>query len=72
LSTHRMIERLRIWHVPVIVDNDANVTALGEMWTGAGKGASHLICLTLGTGIGGGVIINGDIYHGANGSASFG
>jgi glucokinase len=59
----------RLWTVPVMVDNDANAAALGEMWNGAGKGASHLICLTLGTGIGGGVIINGDIYHGANGSA---
>lgn len=59
----------RLWNVPVVVDNDANAAALGEMWTGAGKGVSHLICLTLGTGIGGGVIINGDIYHGVNGSA---
>lgn len=59
----------RIWNVPVRIDNDANVAALGEMWIGAGKGASHLICLTLGTGIGGGIIINGDIYHGINGSA---
>ena len=58
-----------MWTVPIIVENDANAAALGEMWNGAGKGASHLICLTLGTGIGGGVIINGDIYHGANGSA---
>jgi glucokinase len=59
----------RMWNVPVMIDNDANAAALGEMWIGAGKGASKLICLTLGTGIGGGVIINGNIYHGVNGSA---
>lgn len=59
----------RRWNVTVMVDNDANAAALGEMWVGAGKGASNLLCLTIGTGIGGGVIINGDIYHGANGSA---
>jgi glucokinase len=59
----------RLWDVPVLLENDANTAALGEMWTGAGKGASHIICLTIGTGIGGGVIINGNIYHGVNGSA---
>lgn len=59
----------RLWQVPVRVDNDSNVAALGEMWTGAGKGVSHLLCLTIGTGVGSGVIINGQIYHGANASA---
>lgn len=59
----------QLWNVPVLLENDANAAAIGEMWTGAGKGAQHLICLTIGTGIGGGVIINGDIYHGVNGSA---
>lgn len=57
------------WGIPVEVDNDANTAALGEMWAGAGKGSSNILCLTIGTGIGGGVIINGDIYHGANGMA---
>ncbi len=51
------------------VDNDANVCALGEALFGAGKGKSVVIALTLGTGIGGGVIINGKAYHGAHGYA---
>lgn len=54
---------------PAIVDNDANTAALGEMWLGAGKGAANLICVTLGTGVGSGIIINGDIVHGASGMA---
>ncbi|MBO8171502.1 MAG: ROK family glucokinase [Bacillaceae bacterium] len=57
------------WRVPVELDNDANVAALGEMWCGAGRDISDMLCLTIGTGIGGGVIINRDIYHGANGMA---
>jgi glucokinase len=57
------------WGVPVSVDNDANTAALGEMWVGAGEANKHILCLTIGTGIGGGIIINRDIYHGANGIA---
>ncbi|WP_102345595.1 ROK family glucokinase [Bacillus sp. Marseille-P3661] len=55
--------------LPVVVDNDANVAAIGEMWKGAGVGAKNIICITLGTGVGGGVITNGKIVHGANGMA---
>lgn len=55
--------------LPVFVDNDANCAALGEMWKGAGAGAKDLLCMTLGTGVGGGVILNGQIYHGAKGTA---
>ncbi|MBM4762287.1 ROK family glucokinase [Bacillus sp. B15-48] len=55
--------------IPVIVDNDANCAALGEMWQGAGKGGKDLVCVTLGTGVGGGVIANGDIVQGMNGAA---
>ncbi|MCJ7843410.1 ROK family glucokinase [Lederbergia sp. NSJ-179] len=55
--------------VPVVIENDANAAALGEMWKGAGAGAKDLICVTLGTGVGGGVIVKGDIIHGANGAA---
>lgn len=55
--------------LPAIVDNDANIAAIGEMWKGAGSGAKNLICVTLGTGVGGGVIANGQIVRGANGAA---
>lgn len=58
-----------ITQLPVEVDNDANTAALGEMWKGAGQGEQELLCVTLGTGVGGGIIINGDIHHGAQGTA---
>ncbi|EFM09564.1 glucokinase, ROK family [Paenibacillus curdlanolyticus YK9] len=53
----------------VRINNDANVAALGEAWAGAGKGVDHCVCYTLGTGVGGGIIINGKIYEGFNGMA---
>ncbi len=53
--------------LPVKVGNDANVAALGEMWQGGGKGYEDLVMLTLGTGVGGGVVINGNIVVGAHG-----
>lgn len=55
--------------LPVTVENDANCAALGEMWKGAGEGLKDLICVTLGTGVGGGIITNGEIVRGSNGSA---
>ncbi|UJF33064.1 ROK family glucokinase [Paenibacillus hexagrammi] len=54
---------------PVKIDNDANVAALGEAWAGAGAGVPNIVCYTLGTGVGGGIIINGKIYQGSNGMA---
>lgn len=54
---------------PVILENDANAAALGEKWLGAGKDVMDLVLLTLGTGIGGGVIVNGHILHGFVGMA---
>ncbi len=55
--------------LPAVIENDANCAALGEMWNGAGKGAKDLVCVTLGTGVGGGVIANGNIVQGINGAA---
>ena len=55
-------KRLRL---KVALDNDVNAMTLGEYRFGAGKGAENLICLTLGTGVGGGIIINGEIYRGS-------
>lgn len=50
------------------VGNDANVAALGEMWMGGGKGHSNVVMITLGTGVGGGIIINGKVVSGSNGA----
>ncbi|MGN0205184.1 MAG: ROK family glucokinase [Coprococcus sp.] len=56
-------------HLPVKAANDANVAALGEQWQGGGKGYDSLIMMTLGTGVGGGIISDGKIVSGANGAA---
>jgi glucokinase len=53
--------------IEVKVANDANVAALGEMWKGGGEGYSSLVMVTLGTGVGGGIILNGQILTGTNG-----
>lgn len=58
--------RLRL---PVWVDNDVNVMTLAEWIYGAGRGSKNLVCLTLGTGVGGGFILEGSLYRGAQGSA---
>ena len=55
----------RITRVPVLVDNDANVAALGEAAHGAGRGANPVFYVTLGSGVGGGLVVDGRIYHGA-------
>ena len=49
---------------PVFLDNDANAAAYGEFWVGAGKGLQNVIVITLGTGVGGGLIIEGKLYRG--------
>lgn len=54
--------------IPVKAGNDANVAAMGEMWKGGGKGCKNLVAVTLGTGVGGGIIVNGSMLTGANGA----
>ena len=53
----------------VFLDNDAKVAALGEQWLGAGRGVDNMVMITLGTGIGGAIILNGKIFYGMNGMA---
>jgi glucokinase len=54
---------------PVVLENDARVAALGEHWMGAARGVANMAVLTLGTGIGGGIVLGGKIWHGMNGMA---
>ncbi|MBD0329769.1 MAG: ROK family protein [Thermoleophilia bacterium] len=62
----RMSER---FGVPVAVENDANAAAVAEWKAGAGRGTQHMVMLTLGTGVGGGLILDGRLYRGAVGAA---
>ena len=55
---------------PVKAGNDANVAALGEYWKGGGKGCDNMVFATLGTGVGGGIVIEGKLLHGAHGSGA--
>lgn len=60
-----LVERLESkFNLPAVLENDVNCAALGEKWLGAGKGEDNFVCLTIGTGIGGGVVLNGDIFRG--------
>jgi glucokinase len=54
---------------PAVLENDANAAAVGEMWQGAGRGHRTIICVTLGTGVGGGLILDGKLWRGADGAA---
>lgn len=62
-----LVERLG---VPAILENDANAAAVGEMWQGAAVGCNAIICLTLGTGVGGGIILDGKLWRGVDGAAA--
>jgi len=56
-------------HVPVVVSNDANAAAYGELVYGAAKGMKHFIMFTLGTGVGSGIVVDGRLVHGSTGTA---
>src|SRR5215216_1143543 len=61
------LERRLGW--PVCLENDANAAAVGEMWMGAARGCCDVVSVTLGTGVGGGVILDGKLWRGSHGSA---
>ena len=54
------------YNLPAILENDVNCMALGEKWIGSGKDLNNFICLTIGTGIGGGIILNNELFRGEN------
>lgn len=54
------------FHLPITVDNDVNLAALGELWFGAGQNARNMVLITIGAGIGAGVVIDGVLYRGSN------
>jgi len=56
--------------LPAILENDANAAAVGEMWQGAAQGCRTIICVTLGTGVGGGIILDGELWRGVDGAAA--
>ncbi|KRM89244.1 ROK family glucokinase [Liquorilactobacillus vini] len=58
--------------IPFAVDNDANVAALGEQWKGAGENDANVVFITLGTGVGGGIISNGQLIHGVQAAGEIG
>lgn len=69
----RNVPLRRLFHkhlrMPLYIENDANCAALGEYYVGAGRSSKRFVMVTLGTGIGGGIIHNGKIFHGSNGMA---
>jgi glucokinase len=60
---------LERWDIPTVIGNDANLAGLAEQQFGAGKGVQNLLFITISTGIGGGIILNGEVYAGASGFA---
>src|ERR1043166_8306663 len=71
LSGFNLAEALaRALKLPAILENDANAAAVGELWLGAARGRRTIVCVTLGTGVGGGIILDGKLWHGVNDSAA--
>ena len=71
LSGFNLAEALsRALKLPAILENDANAAAVGEMWLGAARGRRTIVCVTLGTGVGGGIILDGKLWHGTHHSAA--
>ena len=60
----------RLTGFPVKAGNDANVAALGEFWKGGGQNCDNMVFVTLGTGVGGGIVVEGNLLHGAHGSGA--
>lgn len=60
----------KLSNLPVVIENDANLAALAENWQGSGNDSNDVIFITLGTGVGGGIIVNGEILNGTNGTAA--
>jgi len=56
-------------NLPVVVENDANCVALAEKWLGAGANLKHFVCVVIGTGLGGAMVLNGEIFRGATSNA---
>ncbi len=63
-------ELSRLTGLPVKAGNDATVAALGECWMGSGKGCRNMVFATLGTGVGGGIVVEGQVLHGAHGAGA--
>lgn len=61
----KLVERLeKKYSLPTVLENDVNCAALGEKWLGAGRETNNFVCLTIGTGIGGGIVLNDEIFRG--------
>ena len=64
------VELTKLIGLPVVIENDANAAAWGEAKFGAGRNQAHMMMLTIGTGVGGGIVVNNELYRGAFGIAA--